>query len=81
VARLLREQPKNAALFPFLADAPTTTFQRIKALVTGSVPAFIEAGDNFGGTEITEDNIVDQLVARGRNATLLGDETWYSIKI
>jgi predicted AlkP superfamily pyrophosphatase or phosphodiesterase len=73
----MREQPANSALFPFIADAPTTTFQRIKALVTGSVPAFIEAGENFGGTEISEDNIVDQLVAKGGNATLLGDETWF----
>lgn len=76
VARIMREQPKHSMLFPFIADAPTTTFQRIKALVTGSVPAFIEAGDNFGGIEIGEDNLVDQLVGRGRNVTLLGDETW-----
>uniref|UniRef100_A0A915LZK5 GPI ethanolamine phosphate transferase 3 n=1 Tax=Meloidogyne javanica TaxID=6303 RepID=A0A915LZK5_MELJA len=75
IARILREQPGNALLFPFISDAPTTTFQRIKALVTGSVPAFIEAGDNFDGTKISEDNILDQLLNSGKNATLLGDET------
>ncbi|CAK5090135.1 unnamed protein product [Meloidogyne enterolobii] len=79
IARLLREQPGNALLFPFISDAPTTTFQRIKALVTGSVPAFIEAGDNFDGTKISEDNILDQLLTRGKNATLLGDETWLQL--
>uniref|UniRef100_A0A914KL82 GPI ethanolamine phosphate transferase 3 n=1 Tax=Meloidogyne incognita TaxID=6306 RepID=A0A914KL82_MELIC len=79
IARLLREQPGNALLFPFISDAPTTTFQRIKALVTGSVPAFIEAGDNFDGTKISEDNILDQLLTSGKNATLLGDETWLQL--
>ncbi|KAL7074160.1 hypothetical protein ACQ4LE_006310 [Meloidogyne hapla] len=79
VAKLLREQPGNAILFPYIAEAPTTTFQRIKALVTGSVPAFIEAGDNFDGTKISEDNILDQLLASGKNATLLGDETWLQL--
>ena len=41
------------------------------------MPAFIEAGDNFDGTKISEDNILDQLLTSGKNATLLGDETWF----
>ncbi|KAL3125906.1 hypothetical protein niasHT_009435 [Heterodera trifolii] len=77
VAKLLNSS--NAGLFALLSDAPTTTFQRIKALVTGSVPAFIEASDNFGGSEIGEDNLIDQLISCGRNITMLGDDTWLQL--
>lgn len=62
-----------------MADAPTTTFQRIKGLTTGSIPAFIEAGENFGGSEILEDNVLDQLLAQNGKITFLGDDTWLAL--
>ncbi|KAI1730814.1 type I phosphodiesterase / nucleotide pyrophosphatase domain-containing protein [Ditylenchus destructor] len=81
VANFLATRPNNARLFRFKADPPTTTFQRIKALVTGSIPAFIEIGDNFGGATVGEDNLVDQLINSKRgNVTLLGDDTCFDIK-
>lgn len=70
----------SAHLFQFISDAPTTTFQRVKALMTGNIPTFIEAGENFGASEIMEDNFVDQLISRGKNATFLGDDTWFLFK-
>lgn len=93
-AHLIRTETGNARLFHFIADAPTTTFQRLKALTTGTVPAFIgqcclelsfeleeysgsEAGNNFDGEEVLDDNLIGQITSGGaKNATLLGDDTW-----
>ncbi|MCJ1473004.1 mannose-ethanolamine phosphotransferase gpi13 [Lambiella insularis] len=72
-------QPNDAFLLPFIADPPTTTLQRLKGLTTGTLPTFIDAGSNFAGTAIEEDNLLAQL--RGANKTLvhLGDDTWQSL--
>lgn len=58
---VLKKHPNNARLFKFIADPPTTTMQRLKALTTGSLPTFIDAGSNFATPEINEDNIIDQV--------------------
>ncbi|XP_068204491.1 GPI ethanolamine phosphate transferase 3 [Palaemon carinicauda] len=68
--------PRHARLYPFVADPPTTTMQRLKGLTTGSLPTFIDASQNFASEEINEDNIVDQLVGCGKKITMLGDDTW-----
>lgn len=44
-----------------VADAPTTTLQRLKGITTGSLPTFIDVGSNFATAEINEDNIIDQV--------------------
>lgn len=59
----LREFPDSARLYRFVADPPTTTMQRLKALTTGSLPTFIDAGANFATAEINEDNLIDQVSA------------------
>lgn len=64
VEKVLKNRPKNGLLFKFIADPPTTTLQRLKALTTGSLPTFVDAGSNFGGSAIEEDNIIDQLVRK-----------------
>lgn len=79
VHKLLRENPQNAQLFRFTADPPTTTLQRLKGLTTGSLPTFVDAGSNFASTEITEDNIIDQIYKNGRTLTFLGDDTWMNL--
>ncbi|KKK14284.1 hypothetical protein P175DRAFT_0511231 [Aspergillus ochraceoroseus IBT 24754] len=71
--------PKNAFLLPFIADPPTTTLQRLKGLTTGTLPTFIDAGSNFAGTAIDEDNLVAQLHAAGKNLVQLGDDTWHAL--
>ncbi|KAK3874718.1 hypothetical protein Pcinc_020373 [Petrolisthes cinctipes] len=75
-ADLLHSHPQQSYLVPFLADAPTTTMQRLKGLTTGSLPTFIDASHNFASEEITEDNIIDQLIKGGKQITILGDDTW-----
>ncbi|GKZ25718.1 hypothetical protein AbraIFM66951_004473 [Aspergillus brasiliensis] len=72
-------QPHNALLYPFIADPPTTTLQRLKALTTGTLPTFIEAGSNFAGSAITEDNLISQLHDAGKRLVLLGDDTWVKL--
>ena len=46
---LTAKQPRNSFLFNSHADPPTATLQRIKALVTSSLPTFVDIGYNFGG--------------------------------
>ncbi|KAG2418800.1 hypothetical protein HFD88_001901 [Aspergillus terreus] len=71
--------PQNAFLLPFIADPPTTTLQRLKGLTTGTLPTFVDAGSNFAGTAIDEDNLVAQLRAAGKNLVHLGDDTWHAL--
>ena len=72
-------QPQNAFLLPFIADPPTTTLQRLKGLTTGTLPTFIDAGSNFAGTAIEEDNLLMQLKDAGRRIVHLGDDTWTAL--
>jgi phosphatidylinositol glycan class O len=70
----------TAALFPFLADPPTVTAQRLKGLTTGSLPTFLDARDNFASPAIDEDNWVAQMRAANRGPMLFaGDDTWLSL--
>lgn len=71
--------PNNALLLPFIADPPTTTVQRLKGLTTGSLPTFVDAGSNFGGEAIEEDNLIAQLRSAGKTVVHLGDDTWHSL--
>ncbi|KKA29723.1 hypothetical protein TD95_003817 [Thielaviopsis punctulata] len=73
------KSPENAFLLPFIADPPTTTLQRLKGLTTGTLPTFIDAGSNFAGTAIEEDNILSQLRKAGKRVAHLGDDTWLSL--
>lgn len=74
-----RQEPQNAFLRPFIADPPTTTLQRLKGLTTGTLPTFIDAGSNFAGTAIDEDNLIEQLFLAGKKVVHLGDDTWHSL--
>ena len=76
---IAHDSPENAFLLKFIADPPTTTLQRIKGLTTGSLPTFIDAGSNFAGTAIDEDNLIQQLVSAGRRIAFMGDDTWTSL--
>lgn len=70
---------RNAFLLPFIADPPTTTLQRLKGLTTGTLPTFIDAGSNFAGTAIDEDNLIEQFRDAGKTLVHLGDDTWHAL--
>jgi predicted AlkP superfamily pyrophosphatase or phosphodiesterase len=78
IAAQQRQYPQGgaavAASFP--ADPPTTTMQRVKALLTGSLPTFLDVGSVFSGGEINEDNLVSQAQAAGKSVGAVGDDTW-----
>ncbi|XP_072584129.1 GPI ethanolamine phosphate transferase 3 isoform X5 [Vulpes vulpes] len=74
--RILEIQPHHARLYQSKADPPTTTMQRLKALTTGSLPTFIDAGSNFASYAIVEDNLIKQLTNAGRHVVFMGDDTW-----
>ncbi len=79
VRQLLLEYPSNAKLFKFVADPPTSTMQRLKALTTGGLPTFIDISSNFNSYAILEDSIIRQVGKNGRNVTFMGDDTWLGL--
>lgn len=74
--RILESQPHHGRLYRSQVDPPTTTMQRLKALTTGSLPTFIDAGSNFASHAIVEDNVIQQLNSAGRRVVFMGDDTW-----
>lgn len=53
--------------------------QRLKGLTTGTLPTFVDAGSNFAGTAIEEDNLLAQLKDGGKTLVHLGDDTWHAL--
>ncbi|KAH8171990.1 type I phosphodiesterase / nucleotide pyrophosphatase domain-containing protein [Sarocladium implicatum] len=76
---LAAKNPENAFLLPFIADPPTATLQRLKGLTTGTLPTFLDAGSNFAGTAIDEDNLLLQLRSAGKKIAQVGDDTWWAL--
>jgi len=66
-------------MYRFVADPPTVTMQRLKALTTGSLPTFVDVSNNFDSSEIAEDNIIHQAVTAGRDVVFMGDDTWMNL--
>ncbi|KAJ2813072.1 mannose-ethanolamine phosphotransferase gpi13, partial [Coemansia furcata] len=85
IEALNSKSPDQTMLYRFRADPPTTTLQRLKGLTTGQLPTFIDAGSNFAGSAIDEDNWLQGLRrprrggGHGRNLVFLGDDTWTSL--
>ncbi|KAI8097316.1 uncharacterized protein BX664DRAFT_326109 [Halteromyces radiatus] len=73
---LYTTQPDHTLLFQFRADPPTTTMQRIKGLMTGSLPTFIDAGSNFASSAVQEDHLLHHIVAQYPALYFMGDDTW-----
>ncbi|KAF8174560.1 phosphoethanolamine N-methyltransferase [Pholiota molesta] len=69
----------NSFIFNAYSDPPTTTLQRIKGITTGSLPTFIDIGNNFGGSSIAEDSLLKQLKMAGKKLAFMGDDTWMSV--
>jgi phosphatidylinositol glycan class O len=76
---LTQQDPTRSFLSHFIADAPTTTLQRLKGLTTGSLPTFIDMGSNFAGERVDEDNWLWQAKRAGKRIAMVGDETWLNV--
>jgi phosphatidylinositol glycan class O len=71
--------PAHSIMYKSIADPPTTTLQRLKAITTGSLPTFIDAGSNFAGSRVDEDNWLEQANRVGKRIAFMGDDTWLTI--
>uniref|UniRef100_A0A3Q3ISB0 GPI ethanolamine phosphate transferase 3, catalytic subunit n=1 Tax=Monopterus albus TaxID=43700 RepID=A0A3Q3ISB0_MONAL len=71
-------QPSHSRLYPFRADPPTTTMQRIKGFTTGSLPTFVDVGNNFASSAILEDNLIHQF-GQEKRVVFMGDDTWENL--
>lgn len=78
----------RSQLFQFVADPPTVTMQRLKALTTGGLPTFADISANFGGGTVDDDSWIQQLRTvdfRKRGLSLpsqtafVGDDTWVDL--
>ena len=80
------KETSSSRLYQFIADPPTVTMQRLKALTTGGLPTFADISGNFGGAKVPEDTWVKQLLqstnyqSRGLQSEakvgFVGDDTW-----
>ena len=80
-----RMAEKKEPLFQFVADPPTVTMQRLKALTTGGLPTFAEFSTNMGGASVEEDSWLrlmhstpfqDRGLQNLSQAAFVGDDTW-----
>ena len=78
-AELTAQCPDHSLIFNTFSDPPTTTMQRIKGMMTGSLPTFVDAGTNFASTAIEEDSLISQLVAADKKVVFMGDDTWANL--
>ncbi|XP_069352599.1 GPI ethanolamine phosphate transferase 2 isoform X3 [Eulemur rufifrons] len=72
---------EKGASHSFVAEAkpPTVTMPRIKALMTGSLPGFIDVVRNLNSPALLEDNVIRQAKAAGKRIFFYGDETWIKL--
>jgi len=74
-----RPDPRASRAFRFVADPPTTTAQRIKALATGGLPAFVELGSSLAAGPAPGDSLVTALARAGRPGRFVGDDVWAAL--
>ena len=79
IEKLHRSNPSSSLLYQFRADPPTTTMQRVKGLMTGSLPTFIDAGANFASSAVNEDHLLRHMRQRYDNIYFMGDDTWVNL--
>ncbi|XP_025777224.1 GPI ethanolamine phosphate transferase 2 isoform X4 [Puma concolor] len=72
---------EKGASHSFVAEAkpPTVTMPRVKALMTGSLPGFIDVVRNLNSPALLEDNVITQAKAAGKRMIFYGDETWVKL--
>ncbi|SBT82478.1 GPI ethanolamine phosphate transferase 3, putative [Plasmodium ovale] len=72
---VLQGEKANASLFLFEADAPTITTSRLKSMLIGTVPNYMDVNENFTPNDNIQDNFVEQLYYNEKVVTAIGDDT------
>ncbi|XP_065565064.1 GPI ethanolamine phosphate transferase 2-like isoform X2 [Artemia franciscana] len=67
---------RKACIFEGIADSPTVTMPRIKAMVSGTVPNFVDILYNLQSEEYFEDNLIDIAIQHKKAILFYGDDTW-----
>ncbi|CAH2984654.1 unnamed protein product [Chilo suppressalis] len=67
---------KSACIYVSIAEPPTVTMPRIKAMMTGSVSTFADVALNFGAPAVRGDSVLRVAADRGRKSVMYGDDTW-----
>lgn len=62
------------------ASVPTVTMPRLKALLTGRTPSFIDILKNFNSAALEDgENLIARLQAAGKRIVFYGDDTWLKL--
>ncbi|KAL1131775.1 hypothetical protein AAG570_011388 [Ranatra chinensis] len=61
------------------AHPPTVTLPRLKAMMTGTLPNYIDVLMNFGSSTLTIDSVIRQVANRRMNVVFYGDDTWIKL--
>ncbi|KAM6328717.1 GPI ethanolamine phosphate transferase 2 isoform 5-T5 [Alca torda] len=75
------EVVEKGTSYSFIAEAkpPTVTMPRIKALMTGSIPGFIDVIVNLNSPALLDDNLIWQAKTAGKRIIFYGDDTWVKL--
>ncbi|XP_042643626.1 GPI ethanolamine phosphate transferase 2 isoform X1 [Tyto alba] len=76
-----RQLVEKGTSYSFIAEAkpPTVTMPRIKALMTGSIPGFIDVIVNLNSPALLDDNLIWQAKTAGKRVIFYGDDTWVKL--
>ncbi|XP_020292494.1 GPI ethanolamine phosphate transferase 2 isoform X2 [Pseudomyrmex gracilis] len=69
----------SACLLKTKLQSPTVTMPRIKAMMTGTVPNFVDIVLNFGSKPLNSDSLLLQAKKTGHTLVFYGDDTWLSL--
>ncbi|CAD5216413.1 unnamed protein product [Bursaphelenchus xylophilus] len=67
---------KSDRLFKAHVQAPTVTLPRLKAIVSGTVPTYLDVIFNYATLEFKEDNWIKRAKDNGYRIRFYGDDTW-----
>ncbi|KAH7723153.1 Protein F28C6.4 a [Aphelenchoides avenae] len=66
----------SARAFRAHVQSPTVTMPRIKAIVSGTVPTYMDVLMNLASTEYNEDNVLRRAKDADKRLVFYGDDTW-----
>ena len=58
------------------AQTPTVTMPRIKALMSGTYPSFMDLIYNLNAARFGDDNLIEQAFLKSKRMLFYGDDTW-----
>jgi len=76
--KFLSQMVESGKTYSYLSRAhpPTVTMPRIKALMSGGIPGFVDVVFNFDSSSLSDDNLIWQLSKQGHRLVFYGDDTW-----